>query len=70
MDIYDFMGDSAPAVLAEVLGGMYEDLTGNIEITEDGAHLIIKGGDEGSWILTLRKVPVIEISKTKEVEMS
>lgn len=50
MDVYDFMGDSPAAVLAEILDGVYVELTKNMEITEDGAHLKIDGGDDAELI--------------------
>lgn len=66
MNIQDFMGDSPAAVLAEVFRGAYAGLEGNIQITEDGAHVLIQS-EEYSWAVTIRKVPhVSEEAKQEE----
>jgi len=58
LEVFDFMGDSPAAVLAEVLGGEYANLADNIEPTEDGVRLKIDGPNNG-WLLTLRPIPSI-----------
>jgi hypothetical protein len=60
MDVHDFMGDSAAAVMREILAGMFEGLISEIELTEEGAHVLIDS-PTGEWVLTLRKAPRDEI---------
>lgn len=69
MKMEDFMGNSAGEVLRDVLNGAFSGLVGDMELTKDGAHVVIP--DEGGrWLLSIRRIPALEESKAVEIKES